>query len=149
MDILTAENAILSRLEDQIKSTLTSDFESPKFSSFPQDPTTYFENLSSQGEILVRFGGSTPSIPVPNRESIITQDLPIDWAIWIISPNLITHTGVYNWIEKVKEALTGWAVTEWADSTPMYCTNIQFIDEDGGIWFYEMTFQHVLKESEA
>jgi hypothetical protein len=149
MNILTAENAIITRLQDQIKSTLTSDFDAPLIQSFPKDPNIHFESINPQGEILVRFDSSNPDLPIANRESVIVQDMPINWGVWIVTNNLVEHTGAYEWISAVKDALTGWAVSDWADSTPLYCTNIQLIEESGGIWFYEMMFQHFLEESET
>lgn len=149
MNLLTAENAIVTRLEAQIKSTDTSDLTAPKIQSFPQEPEIHFENINAQGEILVRLEFGDGSIPIANRESVINQDINVNWGIYIVHPQLVTHTGIYNWIEKIKDALTGWAVTEWADSTPLYMTNFSFIEESGGIWMYQMIFQHTLEESEA
>lgn len=151
MNLLTAENAIIARLEDQIKATSTTDFDAPVVQAFPQDPTVHFENTHPNGEILVRFDGFIPDLPEPNRESVIVQNIPINWAIWIVMPNLIEHDGIYNWINKVKNALTGWyyTATTLKDWGPFYCTNCQFVEEKGGLWVYEMAFQQVLEESEA
>jgi len=156
MNLLEAENAIKTRLEAQIKATATTDFDAPIVDSFPKDPVQHFENINPQGEILVIFAGAVPTIPEPNREGVVVQDVAIDWVVSVVMPNLTSHTGIYNWIEKVKDALTGWHIgddtdagTEWDNSGPMYCTNIQFIEEQGGIWYYEMTFQHILEESET
>lgn len=148
MDLLAAENAIVTRLDNQVKSSLKSDFGAPKIQSFPQNPTDHFESISPVGEILVRFESMSAEAPEPNRVGTIVQDILINWSIWIISPNLITHTGVYTYIDKVKDALTGWTITDWYDSSPMYLQNTNFIQEEGGFWYYEMLFQHQLAESE-
>lgn len=149
MNLLEAENAIVTRLETQIKASLSSDFDAPKIQSFPQDPLSHFESISPNGEILVIFESLNPELPEPNREGVIVQQIAINWNVWIVHPNLTSHTGVYSLMEDVKDALTGWTVTDWDDSTPMYMTNADFIDEQGGNWYYGMTFQHILEESEA
>ena len=149
MDILTAENAIVTRLEDQIKSTLTSDLSAPKFESFPQDPETYLENINPQGAILVRLENGDATVPIPNRESVVVQDISTNWGIYIVHPQLVTHTGVYEWMRKIKDALTGWAITELPESTPLYMTQFGFVEESGGIWMYQMIFRQGLEESEA
>ena len=148
MDLLAAETAIIERLKTQIVSGLSSNLSAPRVDSFPQDPRQHFENLSPTGEILVRFNDALGSDPDPNRNSVIVQNFIPNWSIWIVMPNLVTHTGIYNWIEKVKDALTGWTITGWDDSTPLYCNNIGFIDEKGGNWFYEMNFTCETEESE-
>lgn len=149
MDLLTAENAIVTRLEDQIKATLTTDFDSPLIQSFPKNPTEHFESIGPNGEILVRFDSQSPEPPEPNREKVIVQNGPINWAIWIIKQDLTNHGGIYDTIDKIKDALIGWTITDWDDSSPMYLTNVQFIEEKGGFWFYEMMFQHIIEESET
>lgn len=158
MNLLTAQNAIIARLKDQIKAEDSTDFQAPKIDSFPRDPTQYFDSIHSNGEILIRFERFVSEQPEPNRSNYIVQNLSIEWSIWIVSRDLINPTnktkGAYYYIDKVKDALSGWTIsltegsttTTWNDSTPIYFTNGEFVEESEGVWFYALTIEHVLEE---
>jgi len=148
MDILAAENAIVARIDDQIRSSTTTDFQAPKVKSFPDNPVTHFENINKTGEILVRLDSVSANTPEPNRTSTITQELTVNWSIYVLHRNLKAHQGVYAYIEAVKSALTGWTITDLDDATPMWMIDTNFVEEQGGVWIYEMSFQYTYEESE-
>ena len=152
MNLLDAENDIVAKLQADI-----TDLE---IKCFQTDPRRDFKTLHPIGSVLVRYDSSDYEVPTPNRAQVITQQRTARWAIWVIFRGLITANdkdeadGLYVRLDEVRESLTGYTVgtqsgSAVADASVMYPIRDQFIDEDDGIWFHEIVFEHTVPEVEA
>lgn len=141
MNLLTAEADIVSHLD--------SDISSAKVQSFPRDPTQAYRLLHHTNAILVRYNRSIYSDPTPNRKKGVSQQRTLEWIITVVHKNLVEHDGVYAKLEEVRESLTGYTVNSIDYSTVLRPISDGFVSEDGGVWVYEMTFQHDIETWEA
>ena len=85
--------------------------------------------------MLVHYQGSNYT----NSESLgyIVQDNKKEFSITIVTRNLRANQGAYEYLDKVKAALTGFQVDECTKLMP---TKDFFISENGGIWQYGINF---------
>ena len=67
----------------------------------------------------------------------IVQDNKKEFSITIVTRNLRANQGAYEYLDKVKAALTGFRVDECTKLMP---TKDFFISENGGIWQYGINF---------
>jgi hypothetical protein len=144
MNILTAENAIVTRLKAVITGVTA-----PSIQAFPNNPQDFFKRLHGNGAILVRFASSTYTEPLRNRQKVILQDRTGRWLITIVHRNLSPttgHTGLYTFLTSVRQALTGYTVTNQADSSMMYPVRDGYAGYEEGKWFYEIEFEHTWPE---
>jgi len=148
MNLLTAEQDIIARLTTVFKDIDTPKNRShPKIESFPRDPAQFYEALRPEGAILVRYESSIYEPPEPNRNKTIVQDRTASWIISIVHRGLIDHDGVYAKMANVRTALTGYSLSDYAESTVLYPVSDRFVEEVGGVWHYEIVFQHTIPET--
>lgn len=141
MDLLAAEADIVSHLQSDISAT--------KIQSFPRDPSQAYRLLHHSNAILVRYNRSLYADPMPNRKKGISQIRTLEWIVTMVHKNLVEHDGVYAKLEAVRDSLTGYTVNSIAYSTVLRPLSDGFVSEDGGVWVYEMTFQHDIETWEA
>lgn len=145
MNILTIENDIVAKLQAEITTSGVT------IESFPRDPQSKYPLYAKTAAILVRYQGSSYEEPVPNVKKTIVQNRSADWAITVLAKGLTGHTGVYTYLQQVRQALTGYTVgttneATIAYSSVMYPVRDAFVSEDAGTWEYEMIFRHQLEE---
>jgi len=133
---------MIRELEESTRKRLTERIIGIPIESFPNNPTEY-RLLHPSAAVLVRYAGSnfTPSLS-PN---IIIQDRTIDFDITIIARSLTDNRGVYELIESIRVALTGFIPD---GCTKMYPKKDEFVNENEGIWQYSMIFSTTRRVSE-
>lgn len=126
MNIRAIENSIINKLK--------TDFPEVLVEGFPDKPSEFIL-LHSIGALLVHYQGSNYT----NSESLgyIVQDNKKEFSITIVTRNLRANQGAYEYLDKVKAALTGFRVDECTKLMP---TKDFFISENGGIWQYGINF---------
>lgn len=126
MNIRAIENSIITKLK--------TDFPEVLVEGFPDKPSEFIL-LHSIGALLVHYQGSNYT----NSESLgyIVQDNKKEFSITIVTRNLRANQGAYEYLDKVKAALTGFQVDECTKLMP---TKDFFISENGGIWQYGINF---------
>ncbi len=126
MNIRQIENSIIEKLK--------TDFPEVLVEGFPDKPSE-FTLLHAVGALLVHYQGSIYS----NTQALgfITQENKKEFSITIVTRNLRANQGAYEYLDKVKSALTGFQVDECSKLMP---TKDFFISENGGIWQYGINF---------
>ena len=126
MNIREIENNIIEKLKDTFPNILVQ--------GFPDKPSEFLL-LHSIGALLVHYQGSTYS----NTDALgfISQENKKEFSITIVTRNLRTNDGAYEYIDKVKSVLTGFE--------PKGCSKLMpskdyFISENNGIWQYGINF---------
>lgn len=126
MNIREIENNIIEKLKDTFPNILVQ--------GFPDKPSEFLL-LHSIGALLVHYQGSNYS----NSDALgfISQENKKEFAITIVTRNLRTNDGAYEYIDKVKSVLTGFE--------PKGCSKLMpskdyFISENNGIWQYGVNF---------
>ena len=150
MNILTAENDIVLHLKADITTA------GVKIQSFPDNPADYLKRFAAVAAILARFNGDAFDDPEPNRNKKINQKRIVEWIFNVLSRGFKDHTGAYTLIQQVRQSLTEYTVgTETGGATAtallwssmMWPVTTRFLDEENGIWIYEMTFRHEIEET--
>lgn len=138
MDLQAAEDAIIAAIRD------TGAMATP----FPENPEAY---VPTHAELmhLVRFDSDTFAEPVPNRKRVITQETRGEWIVVTVFRQLRDHKGIYAHLEALREALTGYTLTDVAQATVLYPVRRNFLMEKSGQWFYQSVFAMSRPESEA
>ncbi|MBR1681517.1 hypothetical protein IJ707_06995, partial [bacterium] len=67
----------------------------------------------------------------------VTQENRKEFGITVITRNLRSHNGAYDYIDKVKSAISGFKIDECTSLIP---TKDYFISENKGIWQYGVNF---------
>lgn len=124
----------IRQIEYSIIDKLKKDFPEVLVEGFPDKPSEFIL-LHSIGALLVHYQGSNYT----NSESLgyIVQDNKKEFSITIVTRNLRANQGAYEYLDKVKAALTGFQVDECTKLMP---TKDFFISENGGIWQYGINF---------
>lgn len=126
MNIREIENSIITKLKN--------DFPEVLVEGFPEKPSEFIL-LHAVGALLVHYQGSNYT----NSKSLgyIVQDNKKEFSITIVTRNLRANQGAYEYLDKVKSALSGFQVDECTKLMP---TKDFFISENGGIWQYGINF---------
>lgn len=126
MNIREIENSIITKLKN--------DFPEVLVEGFPEKPSEFIL-LHAVGALLVHYQGSNYT----NSKSLgyIVQDNKKEFSITIVTRNLRANQGAYEYLDKVKAALSGFQVDECTKLMP---TKDFFISENGGIWQYGINF---------
>jgi len=143
MNLETFEDAIISRLKDQISNI--------QIESFPQDPIEY-QLTHAKGAVLVRYNNSDYTEPEPNEEGIAVTPRRLNWTINIAQRGLRyqdAHQGIYSILEQIRVALTGYTPTGFQDSSILWPTGDAFLFEEDGIWWYYINFANDYPEAET
>lgn len=126
MNIRTIENAIISKLKTS--------FPEVNVEGFPDKPSEFIL-LHPTGALLVHYQGSNYS----NSEAFgsITQENKKEFSITIVTRNLRSNNGAYEYIDKVKAVLSGYKIDGCSQLMP---SKDNFISENSGIWQYAINF---------
>jgi len=127
------ENSIKERLKDKI----VDDFDVSKLEveSFPSSFSDYLERFSHPtGAALVSYKGSTFS--ASQSLGFISQEEKVDFSIILILRGIkIDET--YSYVNQVSQFLRGYKIDGCEKIIP---SKITFLDEDFGVWIYELEF---------
>jgi hypothetical protein len=126
MNINDIENSIIERLRSKISDL--------HIEGFPEKPAE-FRLIHPKGAILVHYQGGNYS----ESKSIdcIYQDKKLEFSITIVMKHLRTHEGAYEYLDIVRQILTGFKPENCSKMIP---TKEEFIGEDNGIWQYSINF---------
>lgn len=124
----------IRQIEDSIIEKLKKEFPEVKVEGFPDKPSEFIL-LHPIGALLVHYQGS--NYTSSQSLSFITQDNKKEFSITIITRNLRSNNGAYEYLDKVKSVLTGFKIDECSQLMP---TKDNFISENGGIWQYALNF---------
>lgn len=133
--IRAIEKAIIDRLREKIIGI--------PIESFPDKPEEY-HLLHPSAAILVRYAGSNFTPPLST--SMILQDRTIDFDIVIVARSLTDNRGVYELLESIRVALSGFIIS---GCTRLYPKKDEFINENDGIWQYAILFSTTRRVSET
>ncbi|MBO6181512.1 hypothetical protein J6O86_07490 [bacterium] len=126
MNIREIENSIIELLKTSFPEVLVQ--------GFPDKPSEFIL-LHSIGALLVHYQGSNYT----NTEALgfVTQENKKEFSVTIVTRNLRSNYGAYEYIDKVKAALSGFPIDECTSILP---TKDFFISENKGIWQYGINF---------
>ena len=126
MNIRNIENIIIEKLK--------ADFPEILVQGFPDKPSEFIL-LHPAGALLVHYQGGSYS----NTQalSFITQEAHKEFAVTIVTRNLRGNAGAYEYLDKVKSALSGFKIDE---CSLIYPVKDYFISENSGIWQYGINF---------
>ncbi|MBO6273471.1 hypothetical protein J6O48_11925 [bacterium] len=126
MNIREIENSIIEKLKISFPELLVQ--------GFPDKPSE-FNFLHPTGAILVHYQGS--NYTTTQALGFVTQENKKEFGITVITRNLRSHNGAYDYIDKVKSAISGFKIDECTSLIP---TKDYFISENKGIWQYGVNF---------
>jgi len=126
VNINLIENEIILKLKEEFPEVLVQ--------GFPDKPAEFIL-LHSIGAILVHYQGSNYSNS--NALAFVTQENKKEFSITIVTRNLRTHNGAYEFLDKVKHTLTGYKIN---GCSPLIPIKDFFISENAGIWQYGINF---------
>lgn len=126
MNIRTIENSIIETLKQNFPELLVQ--------GFPDKPSE-FRLLHPTGALLIHYQGSNYT----NTQALgfVTQENKKEFSVTVITRNLRANNGAYEFIDRVKETLSGFKIDECTTLLP---TKDYFISENAGIWQYGINF---------
>lgn len=124
----------IKEIETSIIEELKTSFPEVLVQGFPDKPSE-FNFLHPIGAILVHYQGS--NYTMTEALGFVTQINKKEFAITIITRDLRSYNGAYEYIDKVKSALSGFQIDECTSLIP---TKDYFISENKGIWQYGINF---------
>ena len=126
MNINLIENAIIEKLKSSFPEILVQ--------GFPDKPSEFIL-IHSIGALLVHYQGSNYT----NSDALafISQENKKEFSITIVTRNLRSHNGAYEYLDKVKSVLTGFQIEGCTQLMP---SKDFFISENAGIWQYGINF---------
>jgi len=126
VNIRTIENSIIETLKQNFPELLVQ--------GFPDKPSE-FRLLHPTGALLVHYQGSNYT----NTQALgfVTQENKKEFSVTVITRNLRSNNGAYEFIDRVKETLSGFKIDECTSLLP---TKDYFISENAGIWQYGINF---------
>ncbi len=124
----------IDQIEKEIIQKLKVEFPDVLVQGFPDKPAEFLL-LHSIGAILVHYQGSNYSSS--NALAFVTQENKKEFSITIVTRNLRSHNGAYEFLDRVKQTLTGFKID---GCTPLTPTKDFFISENTGIWQYGINF---------
>ena len=135
MDIKDLESAIVNTLKEALPDLLVE--------AYPDNPSS-FKMIHPKGAVLVHYSGSkfNPSL----FEEVIVQERKLTYDFIILSRSLRGNSGIYETMDKIREALTGF---QYDDTTKFYPIDEEFILEENGLWQYGMRFETFTKHVES
>lgn len=126
MNIRTIENSIIEKLKTSFPEILVA--------GFPDKPSE-FVLLHPVGALLVHYQGS--NYTTTQALGFITQENKKEFSVTVVTRNLRNNNGAYEYLDKVKEVLSGFKTDECTSLIP---TKDFFISENKGIWQYGINF---------
>ena len=124
----------IKEIETSIIEQLKTNFPEVLVQGFPDKPSE-FTLLHPTGALLVHYQGSNYA----NTEALgfVTQENKKEFSVTIVTRNLRSNNGAYEYIDKVKSFLSGFSIDECTSLLP---TKDFFISENKGIWQYGINF---------
>ena len=121
-------------IENCIIETLKQNFPELLVQGFPDKPSE-FRLLHPTGALLIHYQGSNYT----NTQALgfVTQENKKEFSVTVITRNLRANNGAYEFIDRVKETLSGFKIDECTSLLP---TKDYFISENAGIWQYGINF---------
>lgn len=134
MDIKELETAIVNKLKIALPDLL--------IEAYPDNPSS-FKMIHPKGAVLVHYSGSkfNPSL----FEEVIVQERKLTYDLIVLNRSLRGNSGIYETMDKIREALTGF---QYEDTTKFYPIDEEFILEENGLWQYGMRFETFTKHVE-
>ena len=135
MNIRTIENSIIETLKQNFPELLVQ--------GFPDKPSE-FRLLHPTGALLIHYQGSNYT----NTQALgfVTQENKKEFSVTVITRNLRANNGAYEFIDRVKETLSGFKIDECTSLLP---TKDYFISENAGIWQYGINFTLITQNIQA
>ena len=135
MDIKELETAIVNKLKAALTDLLVE--------VYPDNPSS-FRMIHPKGAVLVHYSGSkfNPSL----FEEVIVQERKLTYDLIVLNRSLRGNSGIYETMDKTREALTGF---QYDDTTKFYPIDEEFILEENGLWQYGMKFEALTKHIES
>ena len=124
----------INNIENSITEILKEKFPELHVEGFPEKPSE-FRLLHPKGAILVHYQGGNYS--ETKSLACIYQDKKLEFSITIVMKHLRTHEGAYEYLDKIRQILTGYKPE---NCTKMYPIKEEFISEDSGLWQYSINF---------
>ncbi len=126
MNIREIENSIIQQLKTNFPEVLVQ--------GFPDKPIE-FTLLHPTGALLVHYQGCNYTLT--EALGFVTQENKKEFSVTIVTRNLRSNNGAYEYIDKVKATLSGFSIDECTSLLP---TKDFFISENKGIWQYGINF---------
>ena len=126
MNIRDIENAIIEKLKTVFPEVLVQ--------GFPDKPAEFIL-LHPVGALLVHYQGS--NYTSTDALGFISQENKKEFSITVVTRNLRKNEGAYEYIDKIKAVLTGFAADGCSKLSP---SKDFFISEKAGIWQYGVNF---------
>lgn len=135
MNITALETAIVTQLKEALPNLLVE--------AYPDHPSS-FKMIHPKGAVLVHYSGSKflPSL----FEEVIVQERKVSYDLILLNRSLRGNGGIYDTMDKVREAFTGF---QTEDTTKFYPLEEEFILEENGLWQYGMRFESFTKHVES
>lgn len=124
----------IKEIETQIIERLKAKIQDLHIEGFPEKPSE-FRLIHPKGAILVHYQGGNYS----ESKSIdcIYQDKKLEFSITIVVRHLRKHEGAYEYLDIIRQILTGFKPENCSKMIPV---KEEFIAEDNGIWQYSINF---------
>jgi ribosomal protein S8 len=133
------EKAIIDKLKENITDL--------KVEGFPED-LERFQFTHPKGMINVQYYGAKYDSSMTNNLQFISQKKRLQFFISVSLRSLRTHTGVYTYLDAVRNILTGYKIADSSILTKMYPIEEQFVNWNENIWTYAIIFEFVILTSE-
>lgn len=135
MNIKDLETAIVNKLKVALPDLLVE--------AYPDNPSS-FKMIHPKGAVLIHYSGSkfNPSL----FEEVIVQERKLTYDLIVLNRSLRGNSGIYETMDKIREALTGF---QYDDTTRFYPIDEEFILEENGLWQYGMRFESFTKHVES
>lgn len=124
----------IREIENKVINILKGKFTELNVEGFPEKPSEFIL-LHPIGALLVHYQGGIYSESL--SFGCIAQEVKKEFSITVVTRNLRGNNGAYEYIDKIKQFLSGFKIDECSLLTP---TKDNFISENGGIWQYAINF---------
>lgn len=126
MNIREIENSIIEKLKTSFPEVLVQ--------GFPDKPSEFIL-LHPIGALLIHYQGS--NYTSTNALGFVSQDNKKEFSITVVTRNLRSNKGAYEFIDGIKSVLTGFSPDGCSKLSP---SKDFFISEKAGIWQYGVNF---------
>lgn len=133
MTIKEIENSIIEKLNTNITDL--------KVEGYPESPDAYRLN-HPKGAVLAHYFGSDFGEPLLGDEpsDFVAQEEKELFVVTLSIRGLRTHQGAYDYINGIKDILTGYQPIDSLKCKKMYPKQIRFISQMDGVWTYKILF---------
>lgn len=135
---------MIKTISDEIKIKLKQSITDVEVANYPQKFDRFLkEFIHPKGAILVTYKGSTFS--KPQTTDIVIQEESVSFAL-IVLIRAFTDDEALIYLDKIKKSLTGFKI---AGCSKIWVERTEFLDEDEGIFMYEVDFTTKTKSFEV